>query len=70
MTKSLPSVKKANRSIGALKRAASLIPPETCKLMFNPIVLPHLDYFCMVSGQPVRRKYNTIFKEFKIPLYT
>ena len=38
------TIKKASRSLGALKRASYLIPQNTCITMYNALVLPHLDY--------------------------
>ena len=41
---------KANRALGALKRAAPFLPIDTRALMFNSMVLPHLDYCCTIWG--------------------
>ena len=41
---------KANRALGALKRAAPFLPIDTRALMFKTMVLPHLDYCCTIWG--------------------
>ena len=41
---------KANRALEALKRAAPFLPIDTRALMFNTMVLPHLDYCCTIWG--------------------
>ena len=41
---------KANRALGALKRAAPFLPIDTRALMFNTMVLPHLGYCCTIWG--------------------
>ena len=41
---------KANSALGALKRAATFLPIDTRALMFNTMVLPHLDYCCTIWG--------------------
>ena len=41
---------KANRALGALKRAAPFLYIDTRALMFNTMVLPHLDYCCTIWG--------------------
>ena len=42
---------KANRALGALKRAAPFLPIDTRALMFNTMVLPHLDYCYTIWGR-------------------
>ena len=42
--------KKANRALGALKRAAPFLPIDTRALMFNTMVLSHLDYCSTIWG--------------------
>ena len=39
---------KANRALGALKKAAPFLPIDTRTIMFNTMVLPHLDYCCTI----------------------
>ena len=41
---------KANRALVALKRRAPFLPIDTSALMFNTMVLPHLDYCCTIWG--------------------
>ena len=41
---------KANRALGALKRAAHFLAIDTRALMFKTMVLPHLDYCCTIWG--------------------
>ena len=41
---------KANRALGALKRASPFLHIDTRVLMFNTMVLPHLDYCCTIWG--------------------
>ena len=37
-------IKKVNRSIGVLKRCAGYLPLSARKLLYNSIILPHIDY--------------------------
>ena len=41
---------KANRALGALKKAAPFLPIDTRALMFSTMVFPHLDYCCTIWG--------------------
>ena len=41
---------QANIALGALKKAAHFLPIDTRALMFNTMVLLHLDYCCTIWG--------------------
>ena len=41
---------KADRALGALKRAAPFLPIDTRTIMFNTMFLPHHDYCCTIWG--------------------
>ena len=40
--------KKVGRNLGILRRVSKHLPMKTRKMLFNAIVLPHLDYCCVV----------------------